>query len=288
MKSFDLKKELRSLGLITLGCTLFSLGFDLFLDPNQINVGGISGIAMILRELLGAGSIGLYTALINVPLFLLGFRILGRRFFVGSLLGMLLSSALIDLLLFLPAPKIEVLLAAIYGGVLTGAGLGLVFLAGASTGGSDIIAKLLRRRYRRLRLSRVMLAIDIVIVSLTGVVFHDFTRTLYSALPLYISSLVMDGVIYGLDYSALALIVSDSYEQIVGAIAQKLDRGATLLEAHGTYRGERRQVIMCAIRRRQVTELKDLVSQIDPNAFLILQDAHQVLGEGFRHYSDEL
>ena len=288
MKREIIWRELKFVGTILLGCTVFSLGFDLFLDPNNINVGGITGIAMILRELFGFGSIGVYFAAINIPLFLIGYKELGRRFFIGSMLGMLFSTVLLDLLTIIPVPQIDLMLAALYGGGLTGLGLGLVFLAGASTGGSDIIAKLLRKKFRRLKLSRLMLILDIITVTLTGVVFHDITRTLYSVLPLYVSALVMDGVIYGLDYSSLALIISDHHAEIVQTIADRLDRGATLLEAHGGYHGDSRQVVMCAIRRRQITELKDLVSEIDPHAFLILQDAHQVLGEGFRHHGDSL
>ena len=288
MKREIIWRELKFVGTILLGCTVFSLGFDLFLDPNNINVGGITGIAMILRELLGFGSIGAYFAAINNPLFLLGYKELGRRFFIGSMLGMLFSTVLLDLLTIIPVPKIDLMLAALYGGGLTGLGLGLVFMAGASTGGSDIMAKLLRKRFRRLKLSRLMLILDIITVTLTGVVFHDITRTLYSALPLYVSALVMDSVIYGLDYSSMALIISDKYSEIVAEIARKLERGTTLLDAHGGYHGDSRQVVMCAIRRRQITELKDLVSRIDPNAFMILQDAHQVLGEGFMRYSDTI
>lgn len=288
MKREIIWRELKFVGTILLGCTVFSLGFDLFLDPNNINVGGITGIAMILRELLGFGSIGAYFAAINIPLFLLGYKELGRRFFIGSMLGMLFSTVLLDLLTIIPVPKIDLMLAALYGGGLTGLGLGLVFMAGASTGGSDIMAKLLRKRFRRLKLSRFMLILDIITVTLTGVVFHDITRTLYSALPLYVSALVMDSVIYGLDYSSMALIISDKYSEIVAEIARKLERGTTLLDAHGGYHGDSRQVVMCAIRRRQITELKDLVSRIDPNAFMILQDAHQVLGEGFMRYSDTI
>lgn len=288
MKREIIWRELKFVGTILLGCTVFSLGFDLFLDPNNINVGGITGIAMILRELLGFGSIGAYFAAINIPLFLLGYKELGRRFFIGSMLGMLFSTVLLDLLTIIPVPKIDLMLAALYGGGLTGLGLGLVFMAGASTGGSDIMAKLLRKRFRRLNLSRLMLILDIITVTLTGVVFHDITRTLYSALPLYVSALVMDSVIYGLDYSSMALIISDKYSEIVAEIARKLERGTTLLDAHGGYHGDSRQVVMCAIRRRQITELKDLVSRIDPNAFMILQDAHQVLGEGFMRYSDTI
>lgn len=288
MKREIIWRELKFVGTILLGCTVFSLGFDLFLDPNNINVGGITGIAMILRELLGFGSIGAYFAAINIPLFLLGYKELGRRFFIGSMLGMMFSTVLLDLLTIIPVPKIDLMLAALYGGGLTGLGLGLVFMAGASTGGSDIMAKLLRKRFRRLKLSRLMLILDIITVTLTGVVFHDITRTLYSALPLYVSALVMDSVIYGLDYSSMALIISDKYSEIVAEIARKLERGTTLLDAHGGYHGDSRQVVMCAIRRRQITELKDLVSRIDPNAFMILQDAHQVLGEGFMRYSDTI
>lgn len=288
MKREIIWRELKFVGTILLGCTVFSLGFDLFLDPNNINVGGITGIAMILRELLGFGSIGAYFAAINIPLFLLGYKELGRRFFIGSMLGMLFSTVLLDLLTIIPVPKIDLMLAALYGGGLTGLGLGLVFMAGASTGGSDIMATLLRKRFRRLKLSRLMLILDIITVTLTGVVFHDITRTLYSALPLYVSALVMDSVIYGLDYSSMALIISDKYSEIVTEIARKLERGTTLLDAHGGYHGDSRQVVMCAIRRRQITELKDLVSRIDPNAFMILQDAHQVLGEGFMRYSDTI
>ena len=288
MKREIIWRELKFVGTILLGCTVFSLGFDLFLDPNNINVGGITGIAMILRELLGFGSIGAYFAAINIPLFLLGYKELGRRFFIGSMLGMLFSTVLLDLLTIIPVPKIDLMLAALYGGGLTGLGLGLVFMAGASTGGSDIMAKLLRKRFRRLKLSRLMLILDIITVTLTGVVFHNITRTLYSALPLYVSALVMDSVIYGLDYSSMALIISDKYSEIVTEIARKLERGTTLLDAHGGYHGDSRQVVMCAIRRRQITELKDLVSRIDPNAFMILQDAHQVLGEGFMRYSDTI
>ena len=288
MKRENIWKELRNLGMIVLGCAAFALGFDLFLDPNQINVGGISGLAMVLRELLGFGSIGVISAMINIPLFLIGYKELGKRFFLGSLLGTALTSLFIDLFTVIPVPKTDIMLGALYGGILTGVGLGLVFLAGASTGGSDIIAKLLRKKFRRLKLSRLMLIIDIVIVALTGVVFHDISKALYSAVPLYVYSVVMDGVIYGLDYSSVALIISDRYSEIVQEIADKLDRGATLLEAHGAYHGDSRQVVMCAIRRRQVTELKDIVSRIDPSAFLILQDAHQVLGEGFMRYSDSL
>ena len=273
---------------ITAGCAIFALGFDLFLEPNDLNVGGMSGIAMILRRLLGFGSIGVLTMLLNVPLFIMGARRLGKEFLFGSLAGMLLSSVFIDLFAGLPVPKTEILLDSLYGGVLIGLGLGLVFLSGATTGGSDIAARLLRRRFRSASLGRVMLLIDLAIITLTGVVFRDISKTLYSALPLAVSSVVMDQLLYGLDHSTVALIISEEHAQIAKRIETRLDRGATLLDASGTYTGMPRPVLMSAVRQKELPELKSFVREIDPNAFVILLPAHQVLGEGFRRAGDEL
>ena len=263
---------------ITLGCAIFALGFDLFLEPNSLNVGGMSGLAMILRELLGFGSIGVLTMLLNVPLFILGARKLGRKFLFGSLAGM--SSAFIDLFAVIPAPKTEILLDSLYGGLLVGLGLGLVFLSGATTGGSDIAAKLLRRRFRSASLGKVLLAIDLFIIFLTGVVFHDISRA--------VSSVVMDQLLYGLDHSTVALIISKHYQQVSKQIETRLDRGATVLDGSGSYTGQPRPVLMSAVRQRELPELKTIVREIDPDAFVILLPAHQVLGEGFRRAGDEL
>ena len=174
------------------------------------------------------------------------------------------------------------------GGLLVGLGLGLVFLSGATTGGSDIAAKLLRRRFRSASLGKVLLAIDLFIIFLTGVVFRDISRTLYSALPLAVSSVVMDQLLYGLDHSTVALIISKHYQQVSKQIETRLDRGATVLDGSGSYTGQPRPVLMSAVRQRELPELKTIVREIDPDAFVILLPAHQVLGEGFRRAGDEL
>ncbi len=288
MKRSALWPWIRMFSLTVLGSAIFSLGFDLFMQPHQINIGGVSGVAMLLTTLVGRGSVGLFSLMINIPLFLLGGHHLGKKFFFGSLVGALACSVFLDLFALLPIPQTDVMLAALYGGILSGVGIGLVFLGGASTGGTDIVAKLLRRRFRTLPLGRLMLAVDLVVITLTGVVYHDISKALYSAVPLYVSSVVMDGLIYGLDYSTVALIISDEFSAITAAIEEKLDRGVTILDGQGGYSGERKQVLLCAIRRRQVPQLKDLVREIDPAAFVILQEAHQVLGEGFRRNGDEM
>ena len=285
MNQKELLRQLKNALLIALGCALFSLGFYLFLQPNQINVGGVSGIGQLLTHLTGFGSVALWSVLINVPLFLVSIRGVGKKFFVGSLCGMLLSNLFLSLFERIPAPVTEPLLATLYGGLLTGLGLGLVFVAGASTGGVDIVARLLRPSFPNFPIGRIMLAIDIVTVTLTGVVFGDINKALYSAVTLYVCSMVLDGVVYGLDYSVVALVISDQHQTICQEITSKLDRGITILRGQGYYSGQDKRVILCAIKKRQAAELKELVMGIDPAAFVILQEAHQVVGEGFKRYS---
>lgn len=280
-----LSRSVKNLVLIVIGTVLFALGFDLFLDPNSINVGGVSGIGMILEHATGLGSVALWSLLINVPLFLISIRGVSRNFFLGSLLGMLLSNLFLELLLAVEPPVTEPLLGALYGGLLTGLGLGLVFIAGASTGGVDIVARLLRPRFPNLPIGRIILCIDIVTVTLTGIVFQDINKALYSAVTLYVSSLALDGVVYGLDYSTVALVISDHHDPIAKAITDKLERGVTVLDGRGYYSGQEKQVLLSAIKKRQAAELKQLVMDIDPDAFIILQEAHQVLGDGFKRYS---
>ena len=228
-----LSRSVKNLVLIVIGTVLFALGFDLFLDPNSINVGGVSGIGMILEHATGLGSVALWSLRINVPLFLISIRGVSRNFFLGSLLGMLLSNLFLELLLAVEPPVTEPLLGALYGGLLTGLGLGLVFIAGASTGGVDIVARLLRPRFPNLPIGRIILCIDIVTVTLTGIVFRDINKALYSAVTLYVSSLALDGVVYGLDYSTVALVISDHHDPIAKAITDKLERGVTVLDGRG-------------------------------------------------------
>lgn len=288
MQNRPVWKMLRFCGMIALGSATFALGFDLFLEPNAVNVGGMTGLAMVIRKVIGMGSVGLISALLNVPLFLLGYRYLGRKFFIGSLLGTLFSALFLELFTLLPIPETEPLLGALYGGLFSGVGLGLVFLAGASTGGTDIIVRFLKRKFPDLRLGKLMLALDVAIALLTGFVFHDINKTLYSIITLYVCSVSLDGVLYGLDYSTVAMIISDHFEQIAQSIDRQLDRGVTYLDGRGFYSQQDKTVLLCAVRKRQVGQLKELVSTIDPNAFMILQEAHQVLGEGFKGYSDNL
>lgn len=270
-----------------IGSGVFALGFSLFLVPNEINTGGVSGLAMVLRELLGFGSVGVLTMLINIPLFLLGGAKIGKRFFAGSLLGMTASSVLIDVFALLPVPSTEPMIGALYGGVLCGAGLGLVFMAGASTGGSDILVRLLKKKYRNVPIGRISIIFDTMVVLLTGLVFHDISKALYSGIVVFLCGQVIDAVVYRFDYSRVALIISKEHGAIVKAIDKKLERGATYLHGAGSYTGQDMEVILTVVRKGQLAELKELVMDIDPAAFVIVQEAHQVLGDGFTDYSPD-
>ena len=267
-----------------LGSTMFALGFAWFMSPNNLNAGGISGLAMVMVELLGFGSVGTISIIINLPLFLLGGLKIGRRFFVGSLLGMLLSSVLIDSFAVIPMPAVEPLIGVLYGSVLCGFGLGVVFICGTSTGGSDILVRLLKLRYRNVPIGQISLVFDAIVVTLTGIVFHDISKALYTGITVFVSSKVIDAVVYRFDYSKVALIISKEYQTIAETIGTRLDRGATYLLAEGSYSHTPTKVVLAAVKKQQLAELKELVMQIDPNAFVIVQEAHQVLGDGFSRY----
>ena len=279
--------HIRWLVLTAIGSAIFALGFALFLIPNEINTGGISGLAMILRELLGFGSVGILTLLMNIPLFLIGGLKIGRRFFAGSLVGMVVSSVLMDVFSVLSFQTPDPLLGGLYGGVICGTGLGLVFLAGASTGGSDLVVRLVKKKYRNLPIGRISIMFDAMVVLLTGVVFRDISKALYSGVVVFVCGQVIDAMVYRFDYSRVALIVSREHEAIARAIGEKLDRGATYLHGAGSYSGQNMEIVLTVVRKGQLAELKELVMDIDKSAFVIVQEAHQVLGDGFSHYSPD-
>lgn len=270
-----------------LGSALFSAGFALFLMPNEMSSGGISGLAMVIVELLGVGSVGGLTILFNLPLFLLGGMKIGKRFFLGSALGTVVSSVLIDALATLPAPEVEPLIAALYGGVICGLGLGIVFVSGTSTGGSDILIRLLKLRWRNVPIGQISICFDAVVVVLTGLVFRNVSNALYTGVTVFLTGKVIDAVVYRFDYSKVVLIISPEYEAIAQAIGDKLYRGATFLHGEGSYSHKNTKVVLAAVKRQQLTELKELVMELDPDAFVIVQEAHQVLGDGFARYSRE-
>ena len=272
---------------IAIGCAMFALGFNLLLKPNHMNAGGLSGLAMIVVKLLDFGSVGTLTALLNLPLFLIAGLKIGKKFFFGSLIGMAFSSLFIDLFALIPAPETEPLVGALYGGVICGAGLGFVFMTGASTGGSDIAVRLLKYRYQNIPIGTINMCFDAVVVTLTALVFGNVSVALYSGIACFVSGQVVDAVVYRFDYSKVALIVTKKHEEMAFEIERQLDRGATFLHGEGSYTREPTMVVLTAVKRQQVTDLKRIASEVDPAAFVVVQEAHQVLGDGFSQYSKD-
>lgn len=276
-----------SVGKTVLGCALFGLGFNLFLEPNGLSAGGVSGLSMVFVHITKLASVGVVSALVNLPLFVLGGVKIGKKFFFGSLLGMLFTSLFIDLFAGLPALALDPLIAGLYGGAICGLGVGIVFSAGHSTGGSDIIVRLLKLRWQHVPIGTINICFDLTVAVLTGLVFQDISRTLYSGVAIFVAGQVVDAVVYRFDYSKVALIISKEYDTVARRINEDLGRGATFLHGEGVYSREGTKVVLTAVRRQQLAELKALVAEVDPEAFIIVQEAHQVLGDGFARYSGE-
>ncbi len=281
-----MKNLFRNIFMVIFGSAVFALGFDLFLEPAGFNCGGVSGIAMLIDYAVDAkwASVGLLTMLLNLPLFFCGYRKIGKYFFFTSLLGTLCNAVFFDLFASLPAPDVEPMLAVLYGGAMTGVGVGIVFLAGASTGGIDIVARLLKFKFRNFPIGKLILMFDLGTAVATGIVYRQVSNTLYSALALYLTCVVLDKVVYSVDFAKVALIITEKYEDVSKAVSVRLDRGITLLHGQGYYKRRNTYVLLCAVKRKQLAELKETVNSVDPEAFVILQDAHQVLGDGFKRY----
>lgn len=280
-------KSVLWIGKTILGTAIFAVGFDLFLEPNALNAGGLTGLAQILVQVLGVGSSGLFVALMNLPLFICGGMKVGKKFLLGSLIGTASMTGFMELFQILPVPETEPLLGAAYGGVLCGLGLGMVFASGASTGGSDIIVRLLKRKWPDVPIGTITICFDLTVAALTGLAFWNVSSALYSGVAIFVTGQVIDAVVYRFDYSKVALIISREHEAIARRINTDLDRGATYLQGEGTYSRQERKVIFTVVRKQQLAELKRLVVEIDPDAFIVVQEAHQVLGEGFARYSKD-
>lgn len=283
-KKRTVRQYLMDYFVITLGSALMAFAVNFFFQPHQIVPGGVTGLAMLANHLFGL-PVGVTIIVLNIPLFALSWRFAGHRFLIYTIYGTLASSLLIDLTSHMPTgANLEPLLAAIFGGLVMGGGLGFVFTRGATTGGSDVAARLLKLVFRHLQMGRLMLAIDLCIIVAAGFVFGDIKNVLYAIVTLYIATSVMDAILYGLNTARVAYVVSEHVEDVVNAIHQELDRGVTLLHGEGGYTGDPKKVILCAIKRNQIAHLKEAVKEVDPDAFLILTEAHEVLGEGFRDY----
>ena len=280
-------QKVRSCGIITLGAVIYALAFDWFVAPNQIAMGGVTGLAQIVNALVPVLPVGVLSILVNVPLFLAGWRLLGGRLLVSSLYAMAVSSLAIDVIAWMHTfPPMDPILATLYGGAGKGVGLGLVFSQGATTGGTDIIGKLLKLKFPWLPIGKLVMIPDMVVVILAAVVFGTVNAALYGLIQMYLLSKVMDMILYGWDTSRVAYIITDRWEETVQGLLD-MNRGVTLLQGKGAYTGAEKQVLLVAFRQREIVPIKRMLREIDPKAFFIVCDAHEILGEGFGDYQKE-
>ena len=281
----NLTRMVRDYAWIALGSVLYSLSFDWFYVPNQIGFGGLTALGMILNYLSPAIPIGMVVLILNIPLFLLGWKFLGGHTLVSSLFAMTATSVLVDLIAAMYTfPSMDPMLAAIFGGVSLGVSLGMIFSKGATTGGTDLTARLLKLPFAWLPMGKLLMVGDLTMLLSVSLVFRSMESAMYGMISLYISTLVMDGVLYGLDQSKVAYIVTTRPQEIAAEIDRQMDRGATFLHGEGSFSREEKLVLMCAFKQKQIVPLKALVHELDPEAFLIVCDAHEVLGQGFRRY----
>ncbi len=273
--------------MVALGAVIYASAFQFFMFPNEIVAGGVTGIAMIINAVTH-WPVGVMVILMNVPLFLVSWRHFGLEYMLASLLGMGLSSVLVDALSLTGVVLTrEPMLAAIIGGVIKGAGLGIIYYYNASTGGIDIVIKFLRQRYNHIQFGTIMLIVDAVIVVAYAAVLGKYESAMYSIIAMYVVSKVIDLVLYGMDNSALCLIVSDQSGELTQKILSgHVHRGVTILEGEGAYSHREKHVIMCVVKRTQIPEMRRLVKSVDEHAFFVVTDAKNVFGKGFESISE--
>lgn len=267
---------------IVLGCVIGGLAYPLFLVPNSIAPGGLSGLAMILNYLLH-WPVGLTSLVMNIPLFLIGYKAMGRVFVWRSLVATVLFSVSIDLLK-VPAMTVDPLLGTLYGGLLLGVGLGLILRGGATTGGTDMIARMVHNKVPFISVGMFLLVLDCVVVILAGVVMGT-SEGLYAMICIFVSSKVIDTVLAGFTKNKACFIITDQWEKVTKTILSELERGVTQLYARGAYSDKERPVVLCVTSLQEVARVKDIVHEADENAFMFITEAHEALGEGFSKLS---
>ena len=273
--------------IITASCALYAVGFNWMFDPNHISVGGFTGLGQIINYLLPGLPIGTIVIILNVPLFVLGWRFIGKDFLFSSVYATAVSSLMIDGLAAVHTFKpMEPILACLYGGVIIGVSCGIMLREGATTGGTDILARLLKLKFPWLPIGKLVMIPDMVVVILAAVVFGTVNAALYGLIQMYLLSKVMDMILYGWDTSRVAYIITDRWEETVQGLLD-MNRGVTLLQGKGAYTGAEKQVLLVAFRQREIVPIKRMLREIDPKAFFIVCDAHEILGEGFGDYQKE-
>lgn len=271
--------------LYVVGTALSAVGINFFLSANEISPGGLAGISTALNFMFGIPS-GVVLFALNVPVLLIGYKKLGAFFIMKTAFASVSLSVLLDITAkIFPVIIMDKILASVFGGIILGLGMSLVMLRGATTGGVDIIAKLINKRFPHLSIGRIILLFDGVVILFAAAAYKNIQSALYSIIAMYTSTKIIDIMIYGADKGKIIYAVTGEYKSIVTAINQRLQRGVTLLPASGGYTGENRTMIMCTVRRHETASVCSIIREYDKNAFVVICDAGEVIGEGFKSSS---
>lgn len=295
LKKINWKSLIADLIVMAVGSLCYALAIDVFTAPNNIAPGGLTGIATMLNYISIQYHfpfeipIGVATLAMNVPLLIMAWFKVGRPLVVRTLIGLALSSIAIDLLEPYVTPMVkalqgsghEMMLICIFGGVLLGLGVGLILARGGTTGGSEVMARLLEKKFPHIPVGKLILGVDAVIIAVSGIVYQDLLSPLYAVVLVFLSSLVIDWVVYGGRQGKMAMIMSRKQPEITAAIMEQVKRGVTLLKSQGGYSGADQNTMLVAVRREEVFRLRQLVFEIDPNAFFMLLTTDEVRGLGF-------
>ncbi len=276
------------------GSVMYSAAVSLFVTPLKFAAGGVTGLGILVNYLVPFISTGTFVFVANIPLFVLAWRKFGFRFIARTVFATALVSGLIDLFSWCGErynwffDGEEKLVGAIFGGIIAGAGIGIVFLGGATTGGLDILARLLRLKFPHLSVGRLILICDFVVVVLSGIVYRSVESVLYSIIIVFLSSLAVDYVVAGRSHSKLLFIMTDFYEEVTKDIIAICGRGVSVIPAKGGYTGKDKNMLMCVVRTHEVARVRDVVAKYDEKPFIIIADSSEVLGQGFKAHNDTL
>lgn len=301
MSKSENKPELKRL-LITateilmciLGSFMYAAAVSLFVTPLKFAAGGLTGLGILVNYLVPVISTGTFVFIANIPLFIISWKKFGFRFIARTVFATALVSVFIDLIdvfgekygwFFAGEEK---LVGAIFGGIIAGAGIGIVFLGGATTGGLDILARLLRLKFPHFSVGRLILICDFVVVLLSGIVYKSVESILYSIIIVFLSSLAVDYIVAGRSHSKLLFIMTDSHEPVTKDIISICGRGVSVIPAKGGYTGNDKKLLMCVVRAHEVSRVRNVVAKYDENPFIIVADSSEVLGQGFKSHKDTL
>lgn len=293
MKQKQVVKKIFRYVFITFTAALYAVGIALFLNPNNLAPGGISGIAIILKKMFpGLPGVGMLILLINIPILAVGIKKFGIKFILSTMYSLIVSSVLIDILPIVfnvNGVTDNKMLASVIGGATFGLGMGLMFRLDTTTGGLDIIVKIIKQKKPHLKTGQIYFLLDVVILAASAMAFKDVEVALYAAIAIYVSTVVMDRAIYGGDEATLVYIISEKRELIARRMMKEVNVGATMIQAKGAYSNETTEVIMCVMKKQTLVKVRNILEQTDSGAFMIVSSANEVFGQGFKdHFKTEI